>query len=149
MSDSRQAKVRRWSLGIAALGMALWIASFAIPHLFGEERGWTEDDSKAYAAAGARLHDLLEGAHDHDEQPVFENEEAEKAFAEAQRRRPRMHVQVDPRDVAQAKEVFLDQQNRLEAARSGNARQIGVLFWGGIVLMIVGATGFFAANHAD
>jgi len=134
---------------MAVLGMALWIASFAIPYLFGEDRGWTEDDSKAYAAAGARLHDLLEGAHSHDEQPDFESEEAEKAFAAAQRRRARMQVQVDPRDVIQAQEVFQEQQQRLEAARSGNARQIGVLFWGGIVLMIVGATGFFAANHAD
>ena len=52
MSESRQAKVRNWSLGAAALGMAMWISSIALPIVFGEDRGWTDEDSKAYEDAG-------------------------------------------------------------------------------------------------
>lgn len=149
MSDTRQAKVRGWSLGVAALGMALWIGSIAIPLVFGEDRGWTEEDSKAYEDAGARLHALIEGAHDHEEEHHFENEEAAQAYAEMQRQKHRTHVQVDPQDLAQAQAAYNEQKARLVEAREGNARQIEVLFWGGIVLIIGGGAGFFAANHAD
>lgn len=149
MSNSRQAKVRGWSLAIAALGLALWIGSIAIPILFGEDRGWTDADSKAYEDAGARLHALIEGSHDHDEERHFDNEEAARAYAEMQRQKRRTHVQVDPRDLAQAQAVFNEQKARLDAARSGNIRQIRVLYWGGVALMVAGGVGFFAAVHAD
>ena len=49
----------------------------------------------------------------------------------------------------QAQAAFNEQKARLQEARSGNTRQIGVLFWGGIILMIGGGAGVFAANHAD
>lgn len=149
MSDSRQAKVRTWSAGLFVLGMAMWIGSIAIPYAFGEARGWTDEDSQAYVEAGARLHALLEGMHDHDEEKHFDNEEAAKAYAEMQRQKRRVHFQVDPRDLAQAQAAFDAQKVRLDAARSGNANQIRVLFWGGVCLMVAGASGFFAANQAD
>lgn len=149
MSESRQAKVRNWSLGAAALGMAMWISSIALPIVFGEDRGWTDEDSKAYEDAGARLHAMLEGGHDHEEEKHFDDPEAAKAYAEMQRQKHRTHVQVDPRDLEQAQAAFNEQKARLQEARSGNTRQIGVLFWGGIILMIGGGAGVFAANHAD
>jgi hypothetical protein len=149
MTNSRQAKTRGWALAIAALGMVLWIASIALPRIFGDTRGWTDDDSVAYHAAGKRLHDLLEGGHDHDVTPHFDSKEAEEAFTEMQRKKRRTHIQVDPRDLEQAKAVFQAEQDKLEAARVGNTRQIGVLFWGGVVLMFGGGVAFFAANQAD
>lgn len=148
MNDTRRDRIRLWSLGVSALGMALWIGSIAVPYAFGEDRGWSEEQSLEYESAGARLHDLMEGLHDHDSEGKFADPEIAKAFAEAQRQKPHRHVHVDPAEFAAAQKGFAEQKAKLESVRSSNHLQVGVLFWGGIALMFGGGVTFFAANSA-
>ncbi len=150
MSVDRQAKIRQWSLWACILGLAMWIASFAVPYLFGESRGWSTEEARAYSQAGARLHDLIEGTHDHDhEAHGFDNAEAAEAYAELQRQRGHRHIRVDPQELKKAATEFAIHKARLDSARAGNRLQIGVLFWGGIVLGACGGVGLMAANNAD
>ncbi len=127
----------------------MWIASIAVPFLFGESRGWSTEAAQAYSQAGARLHDLIEGTHDHDQDAHrFDNEAAAQAYAELPRQRGHRHLRVDPRELDKAAAEFAVQKARLDRVRAGNHLQIGVLFWGGIILGICGGIGFLAANNA-
>lgn len=148
MGDSRQAKIRTWSLAVAAFGLALWIGSIAVPYLFGDDRGWDAAQSKAYEDAGANLHALLEGTHDHDDMK-FESEEAAQAYAASHREHVHQHVDVDPKKLLAAKAEFDLQKANLESVRSTNRLQVGMLFWCGVGLMCGGILTFFAANRAE
>lgn len=128
----------------------MWLASIAIPLVFGESRGWSEEEAHEYAKAGARLHDLIEGTHDHaHEAPPLENEEAKRAYEKAIAAREHRHVHVDPEELKEAHAEFEIQRARLERARSWNSGQISVLFWGGVILGGVGAVSFLAAGQAS
>jgi hypothetical protein len=150
MHDERAARIRRRSLGLFLAGFAMWFASIAIPLAFGESRGWSEEDAQEYSQAGARLHDLIEGMHDHaHEEPPFESEEAKRAYHEALAAREHRHVHVAPEELKAAHAEFEIQRARLERARSWNSGQISVLFWGGVILGGIGAVSFLAAGQAS
>lgn len=148
MPVDRQSKIRSWSLGVCLLGLAMWMASIATPWIFGESRGWSAEEAGAYSQAGAKLHDLIEGTHDHSALR-FDNQEAAEAFAESERQGKHRHIHVDPAELKKAQAEFDVHKAKLDRVRAGNDLQIGVLFWGGIVLGILGGAGFLAASQAS
>ncbi len=150
MHDDRVTRIRRRSLGLFLAGFALWLTSIAIPLVFGKSRGWSEEEAQEYSRAGARLHDLIEGTHDHaHEELPFENEEARRAYNESLATREHRHVHVDPEELKAAHAEFEIHRARLERVRSWNSGQVSVLFWGGIIMGGVGAVSFLAAGHAS
>ncbi|MDZ4783369.1 MAG: hypothetical protein SGJ19_24240 [Planctomycetia bacterium] len=149
-NDDRLSRIRRRSLGLLLAGLAMWLMSLAIPLIFGASRGWSEEEAQEYARAGSRLHDLIEGTHDHSHEELrFENEEAKRAYHELLATRDHRHVHVDLEELKAAHAEFEIHRARLERARSWNSGQITVLFWSGIILGGVGAVGFFAAGRAS
>jgi hypothetical protein len=149
MDDERLTRIRRRSLALFLAGLTMWLASIAIPIVFGEHRGWSEEEAQEYARAGARLHDLIEGSHDHSHDAAqFDSDEARRAYESAVAGREHRHVHVDPEELKAAHAEFEIQRARLESARSWNSGEISLLFWGGIALGGIGAIAFFAAGRA-
>lgn len=149
MAADRSAKIRRRALGVCLVGLAMWLASILIPLVFGEQRGWSEAEATAYLDSGSHLHALIESTHDHSaEGHTFADPEAEQAFRATRGAHEHRHVPVDPAKLQAAQAEFERHKARLDQMRRNNARQIDVLFWGGVIIGGLGAIAFFAAGNA-
>ena len=86
----------------------------------GGARFWTEEDQQAYQQASLEFHKLAHA-------PVPRSGKARKG--------------ISADDLETARQRFEVERRRLEAARSAQGRESGVLFWGGLMAIALGVGG--------